>query len=88
MEKQEPWSKAELEDWKKFWESEMGQRALEKMRNIKQQLIDASMSQADVNSIAAYVGRAAGIEMVIEDIEAGFDALAKLTEKEEKTAKK
>lgn len=90
-EKQQPWSKAELEEWKKFWESEMGQRALEKMRNIKQQLVDTSMTQQDEGAIAAYIGRAAGIEIVLEDIQAGFDALTKITEKEEeekKTAKK
>ena len=69
-----PWDKAKLEEWKKFWESEMGQEALSKMRQIKDQCLHDSMMQSDPNFISAYVGRAAGIELVLQDIQVGINA--------------
>lgn len=87
MDKQ-PWDKARLEEWKKMWESEMGKEALAKMQAIKEQLVTESLNQADPNMIAACIGRVAGIELVMQDIQAGIDSLAKLKEKEEPKKKK
>ena len=78
----QPWDKAKLEEWKKFWESGMGEEALKKMNAIKDQMTMEAMKQGDSNAVMAYIGRAAGIEMVIEDIQAGFEALKKLEEEE------
>ena len=72
--KNEAWDKPKLQEWKKFWESEMGQEALGKMREIKDQCLADSMGQADPNFIAAYVGRAAGVELILQDIQAGITA--------------
>ena len=80
------WDTSKLKEWKKFWESEMGQEALNKMRKIKEQCINDSMTQADPNFISAYIGRAAGIELVLQDIQAGIAALEQ--RKEEEKAKK
>lgn len=78
-----PWDKAKLDEWKKFWESEMGQEALAKMRKIKEQCLADSMGQADPNFVSAYVGRAAGVELVLQDIQAGIDAANRKEEPKE-----
>ena len=83
-----PWDKAKLEEWKKFWESEMGKEAIAKMERIKNQCFELSMQQTDPNVVAFYVGRAGGIDLVLQDIRVGIESLANLAEKEEKTAKK
>lgn len=85
--KSEAWDKAKLEEWEKFWNSEMGQEAQKKMKQIKEGLINESMTQAAPEAVAAYVGRAAGIEMILEDIKGGFEALKKMKEEEEKGSK-
>ena len=81
------WDKAKLTEWKKFWESEMGQEAIKKMTDLKAQCFDFALGQSDPNGIAFYIGRAGGIDLVLQDINAGFKALEDLG-KEEETAKK
>ena len=76
------WDTPKLKEWKKFWESEMGQEALKKMRAIKEQCLNDSMGQADPNYVAAYVGRAAGVELILQDIQAGIIALEQREEEE------
>lgn len=90
MNNEGPWNKTKLEEWKKFWDSEMGQEALKKMNNLKQQCLNLAMQPTDPNTVNFYTGRAAGIDVVLQDIQAGFDALAKEKEKEkeDKPAKK
>ena len=82
------WDKAKLEEWKKFWESDMGKEALAKMQAIKEQMLTEAINQVDTKMITACVGRAAGIDLIMQDIQAGFNALANLKEKEEPTKKK
>lgn len=74
------WDLAKLEEWKKFWESEMGCEALKKMRAIKEQCLNDSMTQSDPHLISAYVGRAAGVELILQDIQAGLTALSQRKE--------
>ena len=73
-----PWDKARLTEWKKFWDSEMGQEALSKMRHLKELCLTHAMTPTDPNTVAYYVGRAGGIDLVLRDIEAGFTALEEL----------
>ena len=80
----QPWDKARLEEWKKFWESEMGQESLKKMQAIKDQWMNEALGQSDPNVIAACVGRAAGVEIIMQDIKAGFDALERMGKEAEK----
>ena len=70
----QPWDKAKLEEWKNFWESEMGKVAISKMENLKAQCLDASMKTDDLDRMSYYVGRAGGAEMILEDIRAGIRA--------------
>lgn len=79
----QPWDKAKLEEWKKFWESEMGQESLKKMESIKDHWVSEALRQTDPNVIAACAGRAAGVEIIMQDIKAGFDALEKLGKEDE-----
>lgn len=74
-EESKAWDKQKLQEWKKFWESEMGQEAIKKMRAIKEQCLGDAMGEADPNLVAAYVGRAAGVELILQDIQAGITAL-------------
>lgn len=78
------WDKAKLEEWKKFWESEMGVEALNKMQTLKEQCLTLAMTPTDPNAVAFYVGRAGGIDLVLQDIQAGINALEGLAEKEGK----
>lgn len=82
------WDKAKLEEWKNFWNSEMGQEAIKRMKYLREQQINNSMTQSDTGMIAAFVGRAAGIEMVLQDIDGGFNALKQMEKEEEKGKKK
>lgn len=79
----QPWDKAKLEEWKKFWESEMGVAALAKMSRIKEQCYKLSLNEVDPNRVAFYIGRAAGIDLVIQDIQVGIRT-AEEAKKEEK----
>ena len=78
------WPKAKIEEWTKFWTSEMGQEALARIKAIKQMQLDLAMTQGDPNLAAAYVGRAAGAEMILADIESGINAYESLKRKEGK----
>lgn len=79
----QPWDNAKLKEWKEFWESEIGAEARNRMQLIKEQQITNAMGQGDPNIVAAYISRAAGIEMIIQDILAGIKAADSL-EKEDK----
>ena len=79
----QPWDKAKLKEWKEFWDSEMGQEAIKKMTNLKNQCFDFALGQSDPNGIAFYIGRAGGIDLILQDIEAGFKALEEMGKEDE-----
>ena len=78
----QPWDKAKLEEWKKFWESEMGQEAIKKMQSLKDVCLRRALDVAEPEKISFYVGRAGGIDLVLTDIETGFLTLDELKKKE------
>lgn len=80
----QPWDKAKLEEWKKFWNSEMGQEAISKMLSLKDTCMKFALEAVEPDKVAYYVGRAGGIDLVLTDIDAGFRALDELKEKEAK----
>ena len=86
MDKQswDKWPAEKVAEWQKFWKSETGKEAINRIMAIKQMQIDNSMTQGDPNLIAAYIGRAAGIEMILFDIQAGIKAAEELKDKEVK----
>lgn len=82
------WDKAKIADWKRFWESDIGQEYLAKLEEVKQMLFVNIMNSVDKEgTIMNLAGRAAGIEIVIQDIKQGIIA-ANENEKEDKAAKK
>lgn len=82
METDYKFSKAELSDFKRFWEGEVGQKYKEKMDRTKEQLLDAAMGSVDKNQSSYYAAVANGVNSILKDIE----ALMKATE-EKKEAK-
>lgn len=83
----EPWDDAKLADWKKFWESDLGQEYLQKLEDIKQLIVaDILKSAFNNESLLAFAGRAAGVDAIIQDIRA-IVATATEKAKEGKKAK-
>lgn len=77
-------SKAELADFKRFWEGEVGQKYIKKMQETKKQLLEAAMGSVDRDYVYRSTAIANGFESVLQDI----DALLKNKEEEEKKAAK
>lgn len=86
-EESQAWGIDKLSEWKSFWDSEMGKEAINKMLTLKTQCLELAMQPADPNAVNFYVGRAGGIDLVLQDIQAGFDSLEQLKEKEGKGKK-
>ena len=84
----QPWDSAKLADWKRMWESDMGKEAIAKFQSIREYYIDSSLGQTNPDVITALVGRAAGVDAVLQDIQTGIDAANKAAEKEGKATKK
>ena len=80
----QPWSKEQLKEWAKFWQSDIGVAYLEKLNNTKQLILDAIMNNTDKEMLSNLAGRAAGVALVIEDIKAGIET----AKEEDKKAKK
>lgn len=71
------WSEAELKEWKSFWTSEMGKKAIKKMEELKQSNLDYALEVSDKvvtpsELVLAHVNRAKGIQIVIDDIQTGI----------------
>lgn len=80
-------NKAELADFKRFWESEVGKKYIKKMEETKKQLLQAAMGTPVAEQSMYHSAVANGFESVIRDIEATIKT-ADEKSKEEKTAKK
>lgn len=83
----EAWGKDRLAEWKNFWESEMGKEAIKRMVEIREHYLDLAMQQTDPNNTNFCVGRAGGVDLVLQDIQAGIASLDKYKEKEGKGGK-
>lgn len=79
-------NKAELADFKRFWESEVGQKYLKKIKRTKKQLLEAAMGTADKDYVFRSVCIANGLESILIDIKATIEDVTKEA-KETKPAK-
>lgn len=70
METDYKFSKAELADFKRFWEGDIGKKYKEKMGRTKDQLLEAAMGAPDRDGSAYYAHIANGVDSIIKDIEA------------------
>ena len=85
METDYKFSKAELADFKRFWEGDIGKKYTKKMERTKDQLLEAAMGAPDRDGSAYYAHIANGVDSIIKDIEALIGAT---DEKKEAKAKK
>lgn len=79
-------SKAELNDFKQFWESPVGEKYKAKIKRTKEQLLEAAMGTPDKDYVFRTVCIANGLESIILDIEATIQNVNK-TNKEDKPQK-
>ena len=63
-------NKAELADFKRFWEGQIGQKYIKKIEETKKQLLEAAMSTPDKDYVFRSVCIANGLESVLLDIKA------------------
>ena len=87
MEMDYKFNKAELTEFKKFWESEVGKKYIKKMEETKKQLLQAAMGTPVAEQSMYHAAVANGFESVLADIDATIKN-ATDSEKEAKTAKK
>lgn len=76
-------SKAELADFKRFWESEVGKKYIKKMEETKKQLLDAAMGSMDTDYILRSTAIANGFQSVLSDIEATINGMENNKKKKE-----
>lgn len=77
-------SKAEVADFTRFWQSDVGKKYIKKMEETKKQLLEAAMGSLDRDYVFRSTAIANGFDSVLRDI----DAIINNKEEEEKTAKK
>ena len=77
-------SKAEVSDFARFWQSDVGKKYIKKMEETKKQLLEAAMGSVDRDYIFRSTAIANGFDSVLRDI----DAIINSKEEEDKTAKK
>ena len=81
-------TEAELADFKRFWKSPAGEKYMKKMKDTKEQLLDAAMGSMDNDYILRSTAIANGFQSVIMDVNAILNAYDDLNKKIQKEAKK
>lgn len=70
----QPFNETQTKEWAKFWQGELGQLYLNRMNNTKQIFINDILNCTDKETLSNLAGRAAGIELIFQDILAGIEA--------------
>ena len=63
-------TKADLADFKRFWESEVGKKYIAKMEETRKQLLQIAMGTADRDQVCRGVAIANGFDSILQDIDA------------------
>lgn len=87
MEPDYKFNEAELTDFKRFWEGEVGKKYIKKMEETKKQLLQAAMGTPVAEQSMYHAAVANGFESVLNDIDATIKTATE-GEKGTKTAKK
>lgn len=66
--------KTQTKEWAKFWQSELGKIYLDRLENTKLLILTEVMNNTNPDVLSNLAGRAAGIELIIQDIKAGIEA--------------
>ena len=80
------WDKAQIAEWGVFWQSEVGKNYLKKLEDVKMMIFSNIMNASDKELLSNLAGRAAGVEIIIQDIQQGI-LTANEQRKEEKEKK-
>lgn len=75
-------STAELADFKRFWESEVGEKYKGKIKRTKEQLLEAAMGSVDKDYVLRSVCIANGLESILLDIKATIENVKNKERKE------
>lgn len=87
MENQE-FTKADFADFKRFWESPVGQKYITKMQETRKQLLQIAMSENDRDHVCRSVAIANGFDSILNDIEATIKTAEKNGKEETAKTKK
>ncbi len=68
-------TKDELADFKRFWESKTGEKYKAKIKRTKDQLLEAAMGTQDRDGVFRYACIANGLGSILEDIKAIIDSI-------------
>lgn len=75
-------TKDELADFKRFWHSKVGEKYMKKIKDTKDQLLDAAMGSMDNDYILRSTAIANGFQSVIVDVETIIKASEELNKAE------
>ena len=70
MDNQSQWTEAYRQNFKRFWESDMGKDSKQILTDLKQGELDAALKEPTPERVAERVHRAAGIDEAIQYIQA------------------
>lgn len=84
---EQEFTKADLADFKRFWESEVGKKYIKKMEETRKQLLQMAMGANDRDQSFRTVSIANGFDSILQDIEATIKT-AEEKAKENKPEKK
>ena len=82
---QSEWSKEEIKEFAKIWESEVGKKYLQKLEDARVSWINAALIAETPDQALTNARTARGFDLVLSDIYAG---IAEAKKEEDKTAKK
>lgn len=80
-------STAELADFKRFWEGEVGEKYKKKIERTKEQLLETAMGSVDKDYIVRSVCIANGLESILLDIKATIQNVNEKAKEEQKATK-
>lgn len=80
-------TKANFADFKRFWESETGEKYLEKIKETRKQLLQVAMGSYEKDQVFRSVAIANGLDSILLDIEATIKSATE-NGKEAKAGKK
>lgn len=81
-------TKANFADFKRFWESETGEKYLEKIKETRKQLLQVAMGSYEKDQVFRSVAIANGLDSILLDIQATIDSATKNEKEDTKEAKK
>jgi hypothetical protein len=82
--KQSEWSKEEIKEFAKIWETEVGKKYLQKLEEARASWINASLVAETPDQALINARTARGIDLIISDIYAGIAEAKKEEDKKEK----